>query len=95
MHLGTSNSRFTYHIMKEAQQIDLQITELEKDLGIHMDPKLTFSTQEEEESVCGKQDCRDDQAIIYSHRRTLSDEAVHITREATSRVWKWSLEPNV
>ena len=44
MHLGTSNSRFTYHMMKEGQQIDLQITELEKDLGIHMDPKLTFST---------------------------------------------------
>ena len=41
MHLGTSNSRYTYHMMKEGQQIDLQITELEKDLGIHMDPKLT------------------------------------------------------
>ena len=44
MHLGTSNSRYTYHMMKEGQQIDLQITKLKKDLGIHMDPKLTFST---------------------------------------------------
>ena len=44
MHLGTTNSRFTYHMMKEGQQNDLQITELEKDLGIHMDPKLTLST---------------------------------------------------
>ena len=45
MHLGTSNSRFTYHMMKEGQQLDLQITELEKDLGIHMDPKLQYKSR--------------------------------------------------
>ena len=42
--LGKTNSRYTYHMMKEGQHIDLQMTELEKDLGMHMDPKLTFST---------------------------------------------------
>ena len=43
MHLGPQTDRHNYHMWKEENQIELQVTELEKDLGIHIDPKLTFS----------------------------------------------------
>ncbi len=43
MHLGSRNKGFSYNMHKEGVQVKLQSTELEKDLGVYVDPKLTFS----------------------------------------------------
>ena len=44
MHLGNHNKGLEYHMHKDGIQVKLQTTELEKDLGVYVDPKLTFST---------------------------------------------------
>ena len=41
---GNHNKDLKYHMHKEGVQVELQTTELEKDLGVYVDPKLTFST---------------------------------------------------
>ncbi|KAK2152848.1 hypothetical protein LSH36_316g05010 [Paralvinella palmiformis] len=43
MHLGSRNKRIEYHMHKDGVQVNLQTTELEKDLGVYVDTKLTFS----------------------------------------------------
>jgi len=43
MHLGSHNKRIEYHRHKEGVQVNLQTTELEKDLGVYIENKLTFS----------------------------------------------------
>ena len=43
MHLGTSNANLSYHMHQDGEKVKLQVTELEKDLGICIDPGLTFS----------------------------------------------------
>jgi len=43
MHLGGRNKRIEYHMHKEGAQVNLETTELEKDLGVYVDTKLTFS----------------------------------------------------
>ena len=44
MHLGTSNGNLSYHNHQDGEEVQLQVTELEKDLGIYIDPGLTFSS---------------------------------------------------
>jgi len=43
MHLGIRNKRIEYHMHKEGVQVNLQTTELETDLGVHVDTKLTLT----------------------------------------------------
>lgn len=47
LHIGRTNQKHTYHLKKPTEGTgtvaDLEITELEKDLGVHVDPKLNFS----------------------------------------------------
>ena len=47
LHIGRTNEKHTYHLQKSTEdgetKVDLEITELEKDLGVHVDPKLNFS----------------------------------------------------
>ena len=43
MHLGKSQGGFKYTMTKDDHPIELEITTLEKDLGVHVDPSLTFS----------------------------------------------------
>ena len=42
LHLGKSNKKHEYFIGNEGEQIKLEETDLEKDLGIHIDPNLDF-----------------------------------------------------
>ena len=44
MHLGSKNSEHKYKMHKGDMEIELQPTTLEKDLGVYIDPKLTFSS---------------------------------------------------
>ena len=44
MHLGSKNSEYKYKMHKGDMDIELQPTTLEKDLGVYIDPKLTFSS---------------------------------------------------
>ena len=43
MHLSSQNKRIEYHMHKEGAQVNLETTELEKDLGVYVHTKLTFS----------------------------------------------------
>ena len=43
MHLGSRNKCIEYHMHKERAQVNLETTELEKDLVVYVDTKLTFS----------------------------------------------------
>ena len=43
MHLGTNNAKYAYTMQKEGKAVELETTELEKDLGVYIDPGLTFS----------------------------------------------------
>ena len=43
MHLGSSNKCIKYQMHKEGVQVNLETTELEKDLGVYVDTKLTFN----------------------------------------------------
>ena len=42
LHLGKNNSKYEYFIGNEGEKIKLEETDLEKDLGIHIDPNLDF-----------------------------------------------------
>ena len=42
--MGTSNANLSYHMHQDGEEVQLQVTELEKDLGINIDPRLTFSS---------------------------------------------------
>ena len=42
LHLGRNNPQNKYLIGKGDQRIPLEVTELEKDLGVHVDPNLNF-----------------------------------------------------
>ena len=44
MHLGSKNSEYKYKMHKGDMEIELQPTTLENDLGVYIDPKLTFSS---------------------------------------------------
>jgi len=50
MHLGTKNSKHQYIMHNEGIEITVQQTELEKDLGVFVDPKLTFSSHCEQKA---------------------------------------------
>ena len=41
--LDSRNKRIEYHMHEEGVQVNLQTTELEKDLGVQVDSKLTCS----------------------------------------------------
>jgi len=43
LHLGSHNKRIEYHMHKEGVHVNLQITELERDHGVYVDTKLTFT----------------------------------------------------
>ena len=43
MHLGKTQGEFKYIMMKDDHPVELMTTVLEKDLGVHLDPSLTFS----------------------------------------------------
>jgi len=62
MHLGSRNKRIDYHMHKEGVQVNLHTTELEKDLGVYVDTKLTFIHYEK--GKYGQQTIRPDQKII-------------------------------
>ena len=64
MHLGGRNKRIEYHMHKEGAQVNLETTELEKDLGVYADTKLTFSMHCEKKGKYGEQTIRPDQKII-------------------------------
>ena len=49
MHLGKSQDGFKYTMTKDDHPIELEITTLEKDLGVHVDPSLTFSAHCEQQ----------------------------------------------
>ncbi len=42
MHLGNDNNNFKYHMGSDAQLHELESTDVEKDLGVHVDKDLTF-----------------------------------------------------
>ena len=42
MHLGKSQGEIKYTMTKDDHPIELEKTTLEKDLGVHVDPSLTF-----------------------------------------------------
>jgi len=44
MHLGQSNDKYAYYMQQENNQLQLDATDLEKDLGVYVDTGLTFST---------------------------------------------------
>ena len=44
MHLDTSNENLSYHMHQDGEEVHIQVRELEKDLGVYMDPRLTLST---------------------------------------------------
>ena len=43
LYLGRNNSKFTYHMRNNQTEVDLEETDCEKDLGVHVDPTLKFS----------------------------------------------------
>ncbi len=43
MHLGNANNQFKYCMSTNGENMELQKSELEKDLGVMFDPSLTFS----------------------------------------------------
>ena len=49
MHLGKSQDEFKYTMTKDDHPIELEKTTLEKDLGVHVDPSLTFSAHREQQ----------------------------------------------
>ena len=49
MHLGKPQAEFKYMMMKDDRPVELGTTILEKDLGVHLDPSLTFSTHCEQQ----------------------------------------------
>ena len=49
MHLGKSQAGFKYTMMKDDHPIELEITTPEKDLGVHVNPSLTFSAHCEQQ----------------------------------------------
>ena len=42
LHIGRNNKKFKYYIDEESNRTELEITDLEKDLGVNIDPLLTF-----------------------------------------------------
>ena len=42
LHLGKNNPKNKYHIGTGEHRIPLDVTELEKDLGVYVDPNLDF-----------------------------------------------------
>ncbi|XP_077989646.1 uncharacterized protein LOC144443981 [Glandiceps talaboti] len=49
MHIGYTNTNTEYTMNSNNVQEPLQVTELEKDLGVHVDPELKFSSHVENE----------------------------------------------
>ena len=49
MHLGKSQGVYKYTMTKDDHPIELEKTTLEKDLGVHVDPSLTFSVHCEQQ----------------------------------------------
>ena len=49
MHLGKSQGEFKYTMTKDDHPIELEKTTLKKDLGVHVDPSLTFSAHCEQQ----------------------------------------------
>ena len=43
MRLGTNNAKYAYAMQKEGKAVKLETTDLEKDLGVYIDPGLTFN----------------------------------------------------
>jgi len=80
MHLGGKNPNQMYCMSQSGKQIELQVTKLEKDLGIHIDPELNFSQH------CEKQVNKANR-ILGLIRRTYSYfDAESVTRLYTSLV---------
>ena len=44
LHIGKNNKQFKYYIGDESNKTELEITDLEKDLGVSIDPLLNFNS---------------------------------------------------